>query len=70
MFAAVHQPGVGEVLAPGIPLDFSALPRQPAQAAPQLGEDTEQVLAELIGIDQTGYGRLIEKLLVPWPRPP
>jgi 2-methylfumaryl-CoA isomerase len=70
MFAAVHQPGVGDVLAPGIPLDFSALPRLPGQAAPQLGADTEQVLAELMGIDQAGYGRLMEKMLVPRPRPP
>ena len=58
MFSMVRQPGVGEMLAAGIPLDFPARPRLPAAPAPQLGEHTEQVLHELLGLDQAAYGRL------------
>jgi 2-methylfumaryl-CoA isomerase len=33
---------------PGSPLDFSAVPRVPARRAPQLGEDTEEILADVL----------------------
>ena len=46
MFSEVEQPGVGTYLMPGSPLDFTALPRVPVRPAPQLGEHTEEVLAE------------------------
>jgi 2-methylfumaryl-CoA isomerase len=64
MFAAIEQPGVGPLLAPGIPLDFGAVARRPAQPAPRLGEHTEQVLAELLGIDAAQFGRLHDQGVV------
>ncbi len=64
MFAHVQQPGIGELLAPGIPLDFSDVPRRPAQAAPQLGADTGQVLSQLLGTTQAEYGRLRQRGVV------
>lgn len=64
MFAAIEQPGVGPLLAPGIPLDFGAAARRPAQPAPRLGEHTEQVLAELLGIDAAQFGRLHDQGVV------
>ena len=64
MFSAIEQPGVGPVLAPGIPLDFSGVPRQPAAPAPTLGAHTEEVLNELLGVDTAQYGRLLEKGVV------
>lgn len=67
MFAAIEQPGVGPLLAPGIPLDFGGVPRQPAQPAPRLGEHTEQVLAELLGIGAAQFGRLHDKGMVGTP---
>lgn len=67
MFAAIEQPGVGPLLAPGIPLDFGGVPRQPAQPAPRLGEHTEQVLAELLGIGAAQFGRLHDKGVVGTP---
>lgn len=64
MFATLEQPGVGPVLAPGIPLDFARSGRLPPAPAPQLGEHTEQVLAELLGIGTAAYGGLRERKVV------
>ena len=49
MFAEVEHPGVGTYLMPGSPLDFSALPRLPVRRAPMLGENTDEVLADVLG---------------------
>ncbi len=64
MFARVEQPGVGPVLAPGIPLDFQGSGRVPGARAPMLGEHTESVLAEVLGIDGAQYGRLHDRGIV------
>jgi 2-methylfumaryl-CoA isomerase len=58
MFSTIAQPGVGEMLAAGIPLDFSAHARVPAAPAPRLGEHTEQVLCEVLGLTPAQFGRL------------
>jgi 2-methylfumaryl-CoA isomerase len=57
MWDMVGHPGVGSYLMPGTPLDFSAVPRVPVRRAPQLGEDTEAVLAELLGMTTAEIGR-------------
>jgi 2-methylfumaryl-CoA isomerase len=64
MFSTIAQPGVGEMLAAGIPLDFSARERIPASPAPRLGEHTEQVLHELLGMPHEEFGRLHDKGVV------
>jgi 2-methylfumaryl-CoA isomerase len=64
LFKSVDQPGVGRYLMPGIPLDFSALPRTPPRPAPRLGEHTEEVLNELLGLDSAAYGRLHDRSIV------
>lgn len=64
MFENIQQPGVGEVLAPGIPLDFQGSGRLRPMPAPVLGEHTEVVLAELLGIDAAQYGRLHDRGVV------
>ena len=64
LFARVEQPGVGPCLVPGSALDFSAVPRAAPRPAPRLGEHTEQVLGELLGIDGAAFGKLHDKGLV------
>jgi 2-methylfumaryl-CoA isomerase len=58
MFSTIAQPGVGEMLAAAIPLDFSARERLPAAPAPRLGQHTAEVLHELLGVDAAAYGKL------------
>lgn len=64
MFASIQQPGVGEVLAPSIPLDFQGSGRLPAKPAPVLGQHTEEVLVELLGLDSAQFGRLVDRGIV------
>ncbi|MES2787007.1 MAG: CoA transferase [Pseudomonadota bacterium] len=64
MFERIEQKGVGTVLAPGIPLDFQGSGRLPPGAAPLLGEHTEAVLCELLGMDASQYGRLHDRGVV------
>jgi len=64
MFASIEQPGVGAVLAAGTPLRFEELGRLLPRPAPVLGQHTEEVLAELLGVDGALYGRLRDKGIV------
>lgn len=64
LFTRAEQPGVGEMLLAGIPLQFGAAPREPARPAPQLGQHTEEVLLQLLGLDAAQYGRLHDKGVV------
>lgn len=67
MFGTVSQPGVGNILTPGIPLDFGAIPRAPAAGAPRLGEHTEEVLCGLLGMGAGEYGKLRDQGIVGGP---
>jgi 2-methylfumaryl-CoA isomerase len=58
LFAEIDQPGIGRYLAPGLPLDFGAAPRQPTRPAPLLGADTDRVLSEMLGLSAAEVGRL------------
>jgi len=49
---------------PGSPLRFGAVPRRPAGSAPTLGQHTDEVLSELLGIDQATFGRLHHRGIV------
>ena len=64
MFRTIEQPGVGPLLAAGTPFEFTAFARHPPRAAPLLGEHTEEVLSELLGIDAAAYGRLHDRGIV------
>jgi 2-methylfumaryl-CoA isomerase len=58
LFSEVEQPGIGRYLMPGLPLEFSAAPRQPTRPAPRLGEHTDAVLSEVLGLSAAEIGRL------------
>lgn len=68
MFTKTDQPGVGKILSPGVPLDFSAFARMSAEPAPQLGEHTEEILCGLLGMSTGEFGRLSDKGLVAGPK--
>jgi 2-methylfumaryl-CoA isomerase len=69
MFQEVDQPGVGTYLMPGSPLDFAGSRRLPVQRAPVLGEHTDQVLAEVVGLSNKEIDRLHTDGIVAGPRP-
>ncbi|ORW98431.1 mesaconyl-CoA isomerase [Mycobacterium szulgai] len=57
LFAPLHQPGVGDYLAPALPAAFDgAHPR--STAAPALGQDTADVLTQLLGLTTADIARL------------
>jgi 2-methylfumaryl-CoA isomerase len=58
LYAEVDQPGIGRYPMPGLPLDFGAAPREPTRPAPRLGEHTDQVLAEVLGLPDGEIARL------------
>jgi 2-methylfumaryl-CoA isomerase len=64
MFAEVEQPGVGTCLMPAIPLVFAGAPRLAPRPAPRLGEHTEEVLVELLGLSSATYGSLHDRGVV------
>jgi 2-methylfumaryl-CoA isomerase len=61
MFENVTHPGIGEVLTAGSPMDFSGAERTSAGVAPILGEHTEQVLAEELGLSDPQISSLVDK---------
>ncbi len=67
MFAEVEQPGIGTYLMPGSPAAFSMSQRLPPQRAPILGEHTDEVLAELLGMGEAEIGRLHDAGVVAGP---
>jgi 2-methylfumaryl-CoA isomerase len=69
MFDEVSQPGIGSYLMPGSPLDFSANERLPARRAPMLGEHTDEVLADVLGLGEAEIGRLHDEGVVAGPTP-
>jgi 2-methylfumaryl-CoA isomerase len=58
MFTPVEQPGIGTYLMPASPLDLSVSGRLPARPAPLLGQDTEAVLADVLGLSGAEIARL------------
>ena len=64
MFDLVEQPGIGTYLMPGSPLAFTGCDRLPARPAPQLGEHTDEVLDEILGLSAAAIGRLHDEGVV------
>jgi 2-methylfumaryl-CoA isomerase len=68
MFEEVEHPGVGTYLMPGSPLHFSSAERVPVSPAPELGEHTEEILADVLGLGESEIGRLYDRGVVAGPR--
>ena len=64
MFSQVEQPGVGEYLTPGSPLSFSGFKRASPRPAPLLGQHTEEVMLELLGLSSAQFGHLMDQGIV------
>ncbi len=69
LFAEIDQPGVGRVLAAGSPLAPIDLGRVAVRPAPRLGEHTDEVLAEVLGLSGTEISALHDRGVIAGPRP-
>jgi 2-methylfumaryl-CoA isomerase len=58
MFEEVEQPGIGTYLMSGSPLNFGSLDRVPVRRAPLLGEHTDEILSDVLGLSDVEVGRL------------
>jgi 2-methylfumaryl-CoA isomerase len=64
LFAEIDQPGVGPVLAAGSPVLPTDLGRLPVAPAPVLGEHTDEVLAQVLGLTAAEIGALHDRGVV------
>lgn len=67
MFNLIDQPGIGSYLAPASPLDFSKVPRLPAVPAPLLGQHTDEILQDVLGLSAAEVGSLHDAGIVASP---
>lgn len=69
LFSRVEQPGIGSYLMPSNPLGFSAVRREPARPAPLLGQHTDEILAETLGLSSLEIGKLHDQSVIAGPSP-
>ena len=67
LFTLAEQPGIGPYLMPATPLDFARVPRLPAVPAPRLGEHTDEILLDILGLSEGEVGRLHKSRVVAGP---
>ncbi|WGV17004.1 CoA transferase [Fuscovulum ytuae] len=60
MVSMIHQPGVGMLPVPGSPISFSDLERMGPAPAPVLGEHTEEILGDVLGLGSGQIGKLMD----------
>ncbi len=58
MMQHVMQPGIGQYLMPGSPLEFDGVAREKIVPAPRLGQHTDEVLANVLGLPAHAIGKL------------
>ena len=63
LFSAIDQPGIGSILAAGHPLD-PAIGRIAAAPAPTLGQHTDEILADVLGLSAIEIARLHDDAVV------
>jgi len=67
LFERVEQPGIGEYLMPSNPLDFQGIGNIPVTPAPLLGQHTDEILADTLGLSSNEIGRLHDQGVVAGP---
>jgi 2-methylfumaryl-CoA isomerase len=64
MFSDIEQPGIGTYRVPGSPLSFQHHPRTVPAPAPVLGANTEEILADVVGLPSHEIADLFDTKIV------
>lgn len=64
LFQSVEQPGIGQYLVPGSPIRFTESDNLAAMVAPTLGQHTDEILSQELGLDSSAIGRLHDNKIV------
>ena len=64
MFLEVEQPGVGRHLMPASPLVFGSAPERSFKPAPRMGQHTDEVLTDVLGMSSGEIGKLHDAKIV------
>jgi 2-methylfumaryl-CoA isomerase len=67
MFQEIDQPGIGKLTAAGGMIDFSNAARASVQPSPILGQHTDEVLGDVLGLSSGEIGRLHDRGIVAGP---
>lgn len=67
MFSLMDQPGVGTLPVPGLPISFGAFDRVAPAPAPLLGQHSEAILADILGLGAGQIGTLMDRGVVAGP---
>ena len=67
MFEELEQPGIGRYPVPGSPVTSSAFDRLRPQPAPELGAQSEAILADVLGLSAGQIGALMDKGIIAGP---
>lgn len=67
MISIVDHPGIGAFPIPGTPMSFTETPREAPVRAPILGEHTEAILADVVGLSSGQIGKLMDAKVVAGP---
>ena len=64
IFSRIEQPDIGSYPVPGAPMHFSGIDRTPPRPAPRLGEHTDEVLSQILGLDSPAIAKLHDEGVV------
>jgi 2-methylfumaryl-CoA isomerase len=64
MFSRIEQPGIGAYRVPGTPMSFTGVEREAPVRAPVLGEHTEEILGDVVGLPDVEIAALFDQGIV------
>ena len=68
MFTVLDQPGIGRYPVAASPFQFGAFAREAPRAAPTLGQHTDEILSDILGLSDREIGTLHDDKVVGGPR--
>ncbi|MFC2005725.1 CaiB/BaiF CoA transferase family protein [Chloroflexota bacterium] len=64
MIVTINQPGVGELQVPGNPIKMSEIQEEVLNPAPESGQNTEEILSQLLGYPQQRIDELMKEKVI------